>query len=215
MGFQKGHPSYHTEESKKKISRNNAKVWLGKKLSKEHRAKLRLSKVGYVPWNKGKKMSDEYKKNISLAQKGRISPMKGKKSSNETKEKLRQANLGKKLSEKTKNKIAESNIGKHCREKCTWWKGGVTPINMKIRKSTEYRLWREAVFKRDNYQCIWGGKEHGSNLNADHIKPFSLFPELRFAIDNGRTLCIDCHRKTDTFGARVNLKKPEEPLAAF
>lgn len=82
------------------------------------------------------------------------------------------------------------------------WKGGVTPLNQKIRQSLEYKLWRKAVFERDNHICIWGGKEHGNKLNADHIKPFALFPELRFAIDNGRTLCEDCHRKTDTWGKK-------------
>lgn len=79
------------------------------------------------------------------------------------------------------------------------WRGGITPLNKKIRNSPEYKLWRSAVFKRDNFQCIWGGKEHGNKLNADHIKPFSQHPELRFAIDNGRTLCEECHKKTDTY----------------
>lgn len=80
------------------------------------------------------------------------------------------------------------------------WKGGITPENHKLRTSLEYRLWRKAVFERDKYQCIWGGKEHGNKLVADHIKPWSDYPELRFAIDNGRTLCVECHKKTETYG---------------
>ena len=63
----------------------------------------------------------------------------------------------------------------------------------------EYKLWRKAVFERDNYTCIWCGYK-GNKLQADHIKPFADYPELRFAIDNGRALCVDCHKKTRTWG---------------
>ena len=87
-------------------------------------------------------------------------------------------------------------------EKSHRWKGGITPINKIIRNSLEYKLWRKSVFERDNYLCIWGGKEHGSDIQADHIKSFSEYPELRFAIDNGRTLCVACHKKTNNYAGR-------------
>jgi 5-methylcytosine-specific restriction endonuclease McrA len=82
------------------------------------------------------------------------------------------------------------------------WQGGKTPINRAIRKRSKYRLWREAVFKRDDYTCQDCGKR-GGTLNADHVKPFSLFPKLRFSIDNGKTLCVPCHKKTPTYGGRI------------
>lgn len=82
------------------------------------------------------------------------------------------------------------------------WKNGATPQNKLIRNGTEYKLWRTAVFERDGYTCIWCGIK-GGNLNADHIKPFALFPELRLAIDNGRTLCVNCHKTTDTYAGRI------------
>lgn len=86
-----------------------------------------------------------------------------------------------------------------CGEKHHNWHGGTTKINKKIRESIEYKLWRESVFIRDNYTCVWCGKV-GGEINADHIKPFAFFPELRFAIDNGRTLCLPCHKTTQTYG---------------
>lgn len=100
------------------------------------------------------------------------------------------------------------NTAKYCSRKCLatgrgglkgkyspTWKGGITPLHHKIRQSIEYRLWREAVFARDNWTCQ-KCKKRGSNLEAHHIKRFKEYPELRFAIDNGQTLCIKCHNKT-------------------
>ncbi len=73
------------------------------------------------------------------------------------------------------------------------WKGGVTPKNLIIRNSVEMKKWRHDVFKRDDYTCQ-NCKQRGGKLNADHIKPFCLYPESRFDLDNGRTLCVECHK---------------------
>lgn len=116
---------------------------------------------------------------------------------------------GKKLSDAHRKKLSDSHKGKPTGRTgalSNLWKGGVTPIHLAIRMSLEYRLWREAVFKRDNFTCVWCGDKNYEGrgktliLHADHIKPFYLFPELRYSIDNGRTLCVPCHKTTDTWG---------------
>lgn len=109
---------------------------------------------------------------------------------------------------KTKNQLCNKCFGKSKRGFNSHnWKGGITPINEAIRKSIEYKEWRRAVFNRDNYTCIWCNKKD-KTIQADHIKPFATFIELRFDVDNGRTLCKDCHRKTDTYGVKIS--KPKE-----
>jgi hypothetical protein len=85
------------------------------------------------------------------------------------------------------------------------WKGGISPEDSLIRASVEYRLWRLDVFEKDKYTCVLCGQK-GGDLQADHIKPFAFFPELRFERSNGRTLCIKCHRATDTFGLKYKYK---------
>jgi 5-methylcytosine-specific restriction endonuclease McrA len=59
--------------------------------------------------------------------------------------------------------------------------------------------WRSAVYLRDNYTCQKCG-QRGGRLNAHHVKPFKDFPELAFDVSNGQTLCVPCHKETDTFG---------------
>jgi 5-methylcytosine-specific restriction endonuclease McrA len=83
------------------------------------------------------------------------------------------------------------------------WRGGITPINQQIRASQEYKAWRVAVFERDAYTCQHCGQV-GWELHADHIEPFSVRPDLRFELSNGRTLCRKCHMKTPSYlgGAR-------------
>lgn len=88
------------------------------------------------------------------------------------------------------------------------WKGGKTPEVKRIRNSIEYKEWRISVFNRDRFTCHDCGQV-GGKLNADHIKPFSLFPEERLNINNGRTLCIECHKKTDTYCSRIRSYKYE------
>ena len=79
------------------------------------------------------------------------------------------------------------------------WQGGKTPETLRLRGSQRASDWRKAVFARDDYTCT-GCKQRGGRLQADHIKPWSLFPDLRFELSNGRTLCKACHLKTDTWG---------------
>lgn len=77
------------------------------------------------------------------------------------------------------------------------------------RPSTSYEgnRWRKAVYERDNYTCQLCGVR-GGRLNADHIKPYALYPDLRLRLSNGRTLCVPCHKTTNTYGGRIsNWKK--------
>lgn len=60
------------------------------------------------------------------------------------------------------------------------------------------KAWRIAVFERDNYTCRMCG-QIGGRLEADHIWPVALKPEIALLLENGRTLCQSCHANTDTF----------------
>lgn len=96
------------------------------------------------------------------------------------------------------------------------WKGGVTSLQEKIRKSDKYLAWRLSVFERDNFTCQITG-EKCNKLVADHIKPFAVIlhenkiKTLKDAynckelwdINNGRTIKAVEHYKTDTYGHKT------------
>lgn len=73
------------------------------------------------------------------------------------------------------------------------WKGGVSEKRSKDWVSREYKEWRKKVFERDNYTCQICGDNTGGNLNAHHIKSYRDYPELRYEVSNGMTLCEFCH----------------------
>lgn len=178
------------EEKMRKIGKANlGRKYPNRKLTTEHRANIALARK--KEWGNGKrhggwKLTKVQRKNMSLARKGKHLSIEHRR----------------KLSVIRLNSLKTHRGANHHN-----WKGGITTEICRIRKSVEYKLWREAVFGRDNYTCVWCGAKCGNGkkviLNADHIKPFSLFPELRFCIDNGRTLCRQCHLTTHTYGGRI------------
>jgi len=169
---------------------------------------------GNIPCILGRHNSESTRLKMSLAKKGKYTPIgafkKGHKISNEIKLKMSEVHKGKRHTEETKNKIGSSQRG----EKSHLWKGGRTKLYMLIRNSSKYRKWRTDIFTRDNYTCILCKNNKGGNLNADHfpitfkqILNFENIKTLQEALDckllwdtnNGRTLCKNCHKKTDTY----------------
>lgn len=161
----------------------------GRKLPRDVVEKIRLA-------NTGQKRSIEFKENARLNKLGDRNPSYGKKYTIE--ERLRLSESVRKAKAPLVDRVFQAEL--HA-----------------VRHSAQSRMWRELVFGRDNYTCVWCGDNRGGNLEADHIKPFILIirqNDIRtlqealncqelWDIENGRTLCITCHRTTDTWGAKV------------
>lgn len=171
----------------------------GSHLSEETKRKLRLVLKGRAPWNKGKvnvyskerrkrvseklkgrTFTEEHRKNISEGKKGKPGSFKGMHHSKATREKIRLAFLGR------PNPLTQ-------KEKHWNWKGGLAHCNSRrLRTTSEYRSWRRAVLIKDNNACKLC-MTSGGILNAHHIFNWVDYPELRFNIANGMTLCKACH----------------------
>lgn len=118
---------------------------------------------------------------------------------------------GKKRSEKDKKKMRMAKLNKKG-PGTNNWRGGITPVRERVRKMMEYILWRSDVYTRDDFTCQLCGIR-GSDLAVDHYpKMFAeILDENRITslkearecaelwnLNNGRTLCLPCHRETFT-----------------
>ncbi len=173
--------------------------------------------------NKGSKKVRERNEKISFSKKGKRSykehpkGMLGKHHTKKAREKISENSYTKgkpnewgKHTKKAKDKISLANKG----EKSHFWKGGITPLNIKIRELREYKNWIKAVFKRDGYTCQNCGRKV-VELNAHHLKPFyKIRDENRIKtvkqaikcnelwdIKNGVSLCETCH---NILGEKIN-----------
>jgi hypothetical protein len=175
-------------------------------------------KKGFKPWNKGMKMPEEHLKKLRVPRKGAgIYVRKPENQTGKYKRTLKHREIisknhhdvsgknnpmyGKKHKEETRKKISIANGSK---------KGWITPFTKALRKCFKYRQWRSDVFTRDNWTCVVCFIR-GTYLEADHYpKMFSSILqeynikdmetadscEELWNINNGRTLCKECHNKT-------------------
>lgn len=75
------------------------------------------------------------------------------------------------------------------------WRGGL-PREQRT-ELPEYNKWRSVVYRRDDWECrICGYK--GRKIIAHHLRVWKNFPEERFNIENGITLCRGCHCRLHT-----------------
>ena len=99
---------------------------------------------------------------------------------------------------------------------------GNADIKTRLRACPEYTEWIKKVLKRDNYKCVECSKNN-NRLHIHHVIPFYKIIDdnniktykqgqdckLLWDIKNGKTLCISCHKQTDSYKENQHtLKKP-------
>jgi len=112
-------------------------------------------------------------------------------------------NNGHEVTEETREKIRNTLSGRKRQEMAGKnnpnWKGGISRGYTKGYKNDyKYKQWRKAVFERDNYTCQDCGLR-GVYLEPHHIKSWAKYPDLRYDVDNGTTVCLECHKLTDNY----------------
>jgi len=157
---------------------------------------------GHKPWNKGLKCPQ-----ISKGKMGKKRPdmigntwgfVKGKPSSRKG-ERGKHSAWNKDLRAKDDSRILSGVNSPR-------YKHGKSRPSRLAYSTADYNKWRMAVFMRDNFTCQ-GCKKVGGYLTAHHIKQFAYYPELRFVLNNGITLCEDCHSLTDNYKKKLKNHK--------
>ena len=151
---------------------------------------------GCIPWNKDLKLSEEQKAKLNMEGLNIEHPWNRGKTGIYSEDRLKQM-----------SELMKSRVG----EKANNWKGGISYGHKTGYYSSRYKEWRIKVFERDDYTCqdcgICSGNGKVTYLTAHHIKSFAKYPELRFEVSNGVTLCETCHCKVDKYRARFMNKE--------
>lgn len=185
----------------------------GRSLSSWYKQKFCSNECRSIsPKRTGVPVSEKTRLKLSIAGKGRPSHAWTK----ESREKARLAKLGRKHSETHRlNQIKSAKRGNLNHK----WKGGVSKVDKIIRRMSEYFKWRSNVFERDNWSCQTCGFR-GGYVTAHHIQSFaSILREFNIMnqeearvcvklwdINNGVTLCENCHKLTDNYKGRGIIK---------
>ena len=152
----------------------------------------------------GFKHSEEFKKKMSGLAKGRVWSNESRKRASESRSALKKhwfcIDCGKEVARKV-TKRCMGCVGVYRGGKNHYnWKGGISSKDRLERQRFRQTVQKE-VLERDDYSCQMCG-DRGCALQVDHIQPWSEYVELRFDINNCRTLCMDCHYKI-TFGKEI------------
>lgn len=143
-------------------------------------------KKGYIP-------TETHLKRLSVSHLGQTPWNKGLKTDPEVIEKIRKSRTGKRLnrSEEGKKSFKEKMSGPNNPR----WTTDRSKIDMGKRSNWTIQCieWRESVFKRDNYKCKMSNGDCNAYVEAHHILNWKDYPELRFNINNGITLCRAHH----------------------
>jgi len=135
-----------------------------------------------IAWNKGKKFSKET-----------IERMKEAKSKNPTR-----YWLGKNRPPHSKETIKKMKLSAKRGEESHRWIKDRTKLKKtgeanKDRRSSAYITWRKNVLLRDNFKCKIANQDCNDKVIAHHILGYTEYPELRYKINNGITLCQAHH----------------------
>lgn len=170
----------------------------GKQHTKESIKKMSDSQRGKVSHMLGKHHSEESKIKMSKSHKGVPSAMKGKHHTEEARKKMgvkkgmfsgeKNPNYGKHFSKKIRDKISKSNKKRYL-EKCKQL--GIKPNTYRERPK-KFERWARQIKIKDGFTCQLC-HETGGKLRSHHIKAWVDYPNDRYNIKNGITLCKECH----------------------
>lgn len=172
---------------------------MSRHLSEEHKLKLSEGRMGKNNPFYGRKHTKETLKKMSKALCGRVISDKTRKKLSEAGKGQKGSFYGRNHTKESLKKMSDSKKGKYTGKNNSNWNLNLTDEERKAnRHSSTNKAWRKKVYKRDNYICKCCGAK-GVDVEAHHLENFSDNPTLRTDVDNGITLCKNCHLQFHMF----------------